>query len=98
MPIPNRSKLSFKLKLKLVVVSLLGVLLPSACARYTPTPMPPTCYEPVAPPMTATPTTFISPISPLPTPTPSPEARRLLREKLLTEGRFPGKIARQLEG
>ncbi len=102
----DQVKRLLKLRLKVVVVSLLGFLVPSACA-----PPPPTCYVPpaptdtpaplvtcyTAPAPTSTPDTFTSPISPLPTPTPSPEARRLLREKLLTEGRFPGKVARELE-
>ncbi len=52
----------------------------------TPTPM---CYTPLP-----SPTAFTSP---LPTPTPSPEARHLLREKLLTENRFPQKVAQQLK-
>ncbi|RLC95467.1 MAG: hypothetical protein DRI77_10005 [Chloroflexi bacterium] len=57
------------------------------------------CYEPIIEIATPTPTTFISPISPLPTPTPTatPEAKRLLLDRLLTEGRFPYPIARQLE-
>ncbi len=59
----------------------------------TPTPTV-TCY-------TATPTTFTSPLSPLPTPTPTLtptlEARRLLLDELLAKGRFPQDIARQLE-
>ena len=55
------------------------------------------CYE-VAPPTETPPsTTFTSPISPLPTPTPTSEARRLLLERLLTEGRFPGGVTRELE-
>ena len=63
---------------------------------FTPTPM---CYTPTAPPptFTPTPTTFTSPISPLPTPTSTSEARHLLRERLLTEDRFPRDIARELE-
>ena len=63
---------------------------------FTPTPI---CYTPTASPrpFTPTPTTFTSPISPLPTPTPAPEARHLLRERLLAEGRFPQDVARQLE-
>ncbi|MBU0702527.1 MAG: hypothetical protein KKC18_01510 [Chloroflexi bacterium] len=105
MPTPDESKRSLKRRLKIVAVSLLGFLIPSACAP------PPMCYVPpaptdtptpfvmcyVAPAPTETPTTFTSPLSPLPTPTPSPEARRLLREKLLTEGRFPDTVARDLE-
>lgn len=53
----------------------------------TPTPM---CYTP-----TPSPTTFVSPLSPIPTPT--PEARRLLQERLLAEGRFPQGVTRELE-
>jgi len=62
---------------------------------FTPTPM---CYTPTPPAstLTPTPTTFTSPISPLPTPTLAPEARRLLRERLLAEGRFPHDVAREL--
>jgi len=65
---------------------------------FTPTPTP-MCYTPTAPAptLTLTPNTFTSPISPLPTPTPAPEARHLLRERLLAEGRFPQDVARQLE-
>ena len=106
MPTPDESKRSLKRRLKIAAVSLLGFLIPSACA-----PPPVTCYVPpaptdtptpfvtcyTAPAPTETPTTFTSPISPLPTLTPSPEARRLLREKLLAEGRFPDKVARDLE-
>lgn len=64
----------------------------------TPTPVV-MCYEVQMPTETPTLTTFISPLSPLPTPTltPTPEARRLLRERLLAEGRFPRAVARQLE-
>ena len=63
---------------------------------FTPTPM---CYTPTPPAstLTPTPTTFTSPISPLPTPTLAPEARHLLRERLLAEGRFPQDVARELE-
>ncbi|MBU0702526.1 MAG: hypothetical protein KKC18_01505 [Chloroflexi bacterium] len=92
-----RPKLSLSLRLKIVAVSLLAFLLPPACGCYAPIPLP---YEPTELPKTVTPTTFISPISPLsplPTPTPTPEARRLLRERLLAEGRFPRAVARQLE-
>ncbi|HUX76553.1 MAG TPA: hypothetical protein VMY40_07950 [Anaerolineae bacterium] len=44
-------------------------------------------------------TPFTSPISPLPTPTPPPtsEARRLLLDKLLAEGRFPGDVTQELK-
>ena len=51
----------------------------------------PLCYSPIS---TPTP-----PISPLPTPTstPTPEARRLLMDELLVEGRFPQNVVRQLE-
>lgn len=108
MPTPDESKRSLKRRLKIAAVSLLGFLIPSACApptvtcyvppapTDTPTPFV-TCYTAPAPTSTPTPDTFTSPLSPLPTPTPSPEARRLLREKLLTEGRFPGKVVRELE-
>ena len=60
-----------------------------------------TCYTATASPPTFTPTptpdTFTSPLSPLPTPTLAPEARNLLRERLLAEGRFPQGVARELE-
>jgi len=109
MPTSDESKRSLRRKLKIAAVSLLGFIVPSACApptvtcyvppapTDTPTPFV-TCYTAPAP--TQTPNTFtspLSPLSPLPTPTPSPEARQLLREKLLTEGRFPDKVARDLE-
>jgi len=63
---------------------------------FTPTPM---CYTPTAPAptLTLTPNTFTSPLSPLPTPTLTPEARHLLRERLLAEERFPQDVARELE-
>jgi len=65
---------------------------------FTPTPTP-MCYTPTPLPLTLTPTpdTFTSPLSPLPTPTLAPEARHLLRERLLAEGRFPQGVARELE-
>lgn len=61
----------------------------------TPTPM---CYTPSPPPtgiQTPTP-----PTSPLPTPTPTStsEARHLLLERLLAEGRFPQDAIWQLNG
>ena len=57
------------------------------------------CYEIAAPTETPTPDTFTSPLSPLPTPTPTstPEAHRLLLDRLLAEGRFPQDLTRQLE-
>jgi len=57
------------------------------------------CYEIAAPTETPTPDTFTSPISPLPTPTPTstPEAHRLLLDRLLAEGRFPQDLTQQLE-
>jgi hypothetical protein len=57
------------------------------------------CYEIAAPTETSTPDMFTSPISPLPTPTPTstPEAHRLLLDRLLAEGRFPQDLTRQLE-
>jgi hypothetical protein len=57
------------------------------------------CYE-VSPPTETPPSsTFTSPISPLPTPTPSPtsEARRLLLDTLLAEGRFPDEVTQELK-
>jgi hypothetical protein len=64
----------------------------------TPTPVV-MCYEVSLPTETPPSTTFTSPISPLPTPTPTPtsEARRLLLDKLLAEGRFPGDVTRELK-
>ncbi|MBU0702525.1 MAG: hypothetical protein KKC18_01500 [Chloroflexi bacterium] len=118
MPGPTRQKHSLSLRAKIAVVSLLSLLVTTACSwlrlRATPTPqvtcyimIEPTdtptpvvmCYEMQMPTETPTLTTFISPLSPLPTPTltPTPEARRLLRERLLAEGCFPGDVARQLE-
>jgi len=83
---------------KIVMVSLFAFLLPPACM----------CYAPVPPPdeltrmsMTPTPTTFTSPLSPLPTPTPTPtptpEARHLLLQRLLAEGRLPHDAVHELE-
>lgn len=65
---------------------------------FTPTPTA-MCYTPTAlpPTLTPTPSTFTSPLSPLPTPTSMSEARHLLRERLLTEGRFPQDVTRELE-
>lgn len=65
----------------------------------TPTPMV-MCYEVLMPTETPTPDTFTSPISPLPTPAPTStlEARRLLLDRLLADGRFPQDVTRQLEG
>lgn len=69
------------------------------------------CYEPVMiEEPTATPTP-ISPLSPLPTPvmcytptpsptptaTPTPEARDVLLDRLLADGRFPETVARALQ-
>ena len=64
----------------------------------TPTPVV-MCYEMSLPTETLPSTTFTSPISPLPTPTPTPtsEARRLLLDKLLAEGRFPDGVTLELE-
>jgi hypothetical protein len=108
MPIPDKSKLTLTLRLKIAAVSLLGLFVPSSCAPTcyivtvpTDTPMPlVTCYTAPPPTETPTPTTFTSPLSPLPTPTPTltPEARRLLMDELLTEGRFPQDVVRQLKG
>jgi hypothetical protein len=64
-----------------------------------------TCYEAVIP--SETPTPFTSPLAtptptcytptPSPTPTtPTPEARHLLLEQLIAEGRLPEDVARQL--
>ena len=57
------------------------------------------CYEMVMLTDTPTPTTFASPLSPLPTPTPTPtlEARRLLLDRLLAEGRLPQDVVQQLD-
>lgn len=80
-----------------------GVLPSHAQVSYTPTPsIIPTCYTPtVTPPLCYTPTPSVTPLCYTPTPTPrsstsSREARRLLRERLLTEERFPQDIAREL--
>jgi hypothetical protein len=61
----------------------------------TPTPFV-SCYKMVAPTQTPTAT---PPTSPLPTPTPTApsEARRLLLEGLLADGRFPQQVVWQLE-
>jgi len=82
------------------------VLIPSS----THTPPSPTCYTPT-PPMCYTPTPTPTCYTPTPTPssypphpngipqpssTPTPEARRLLLEQLLAEGRFPQDVARKL--
>lgn len=118
MPNPARQKRSLSLRLKIAAVSLLSLLVTTACSllrlRSTPTPVitcyeivaptdPPTpfvtCYTAPAPTKTPISTTFTSPISPLPTPTPTltPEARRILLQKLLAEGRFPHDVARELK-
>ena len=64
----------------------------------TPTPVV-MCYEVSLPTETPPSTPFTSPISPLPTPAPTPtsEARRLLLDKLLAEGRFPGDVTQELK-
>jgi hypothetical protein len=61
----------------------------------TPTP---TCYTATAPPVGAS--TATPPTSPLATPTPTStaEARRLLLERLLAEGRFPEDTVWHLDG
>jgi hypothetical protein len=119
MPIPDKRKQPITLRLRITVVSLLSILVATACTmmrqRSTPTPVvlcykvamptePPTptiftCYT--APPPTAspTPTAFTSPLpTSTPTSTPTPEARRLLRERLVAERRFPDGVADDLEG
>jgi hypothetical protein len=64
-----------------------------------PTPTIFTCYTAPPPTVSPTPTVFTSPLStPTPTSTPAPEARRLLLERLVAEGRFPGGVAGDLEG
>jgi hypothetical protein len=105
MPNSAPSRLSLKRRIQIAALSLLGLLVPSACAQ------PPTCYVPppptdtpaplvtcyTAPAPTQTPTPFTSPISPLPTPSPTPEARHQLLDRLLAEGRLPSEAARALE-
>jgi hypothetical protein len=107
----TRRKRPPSLRFKLAVVSFLSFLVTTACSwmrlRATPTPevlcyvvVAPTdtptpvvmCYEMVVP--TETPDTFTSP---LPTPTTTPEARRMLQNKLLADNRFPSAVARRLE-
>ena len=119
MMIPDKQKRPVMLRLRITVVSLLSILVTTACTltrqRSTPTPVV-LCYKGVAPPEPPTPTIFtcytappptVSPTptaftSPLPTPTPTstpmPEARRLLWERLVDEGRFPDGVADGLEG
>ena len=94
MPTLDESKRSLKRRLKIAAVSLVFLLPPAFGCCYAP---PPPTYEPTLPPQKVTPPIFTSPISPLPTPTPTPETRRLLRERLLAEGRFPQAVAQQLE-
>jgi hypothetical protein len=108
MSTPSESILALKRRLKIAALSLLGLLLPAACARpqmtcYTPSPPTRTpfpavlCYEPIIEiSVTPSPTTFTSPISPLPTPTPTLEARRMLRDKLLAGNRFPDQVVKEL--
>ncbi|MCP4536767.1 MAG: hypothetical protein GY832_06440 [Chloroflexi bacterium] len=97
----DKSNRSLRQRLKILMVSLFAFLLPPLCAC---------CYAPPPPPeeltrmaTTPTPTTFMSPLSPLPTPTPtptptpSPEARHLLLQRLLSEGRLPQVVVRELE-
>jgi hypothetical protein len=103
------SKPLLKRRLETAVVSLIAFLISLACSlkplRDTPTPAP-MCYtatlpatdtpEPIGVCYTPTPSpiTFVSPLSPVPTPT--PEARHLLQERLLAEGRFPQDVVREL--
>jgi hypothetical protein len=131
-----KRKRPFPLRLKIGAVSLLSLVVTTACSllrsRTTPTPVI-MCYEMVAPndtptPVvmcyaevaptdtptpfvtcytapppteTPTPTTFTSPLIPLPTPTPTPtptpEARHLLLQRLLAEGRLPHDVVHELE-
>ena len=87
---------SFKLRLKIVLVSLFTFLIPPACGCYMP-PLPTPTSTPAL-----TPTPFTSPLSPLPTPTPTPtptpEARHMLLDRLLAEDCLPPDVVRQLEG
>lgn len=89
MSIPHKPRRSLSKRLKIVAVSLLLFLVPSTSLMC--------CYAPPPPTETPTPT---SPVSPLPTPTPTstPEARRLLLERLLAEGCLPKHVACQLKG
>ena len=121
MATPGKQNRSFSLRLKIVVISLLSLVVTTACSLLrlrstsrpdimcykavnppeTPTPQV-MCYEMVVPTETPTPQvvcydmvvlteTPTPPMSPLPTatPTPTPEARRLLLDELLAEGRLP---------
>lgn len=111
MTTPSPFNRSLRHRVKLAVASFLGLLIPSACSTVAPpvcyVPPPPTdtptpfvtCYTAPPPTETPTPTPFTSPISPLPTPTPAStaEARHLLLDRLLAEGRFPDDVARDLE-
>lgn len=109
-----KQKRSLSLRLKIAAISLLSLVVTTACSRLrlhaTPEPM---CYVMVAPTDTPTPIVMcyemVAPTetptpaifdSPLPTPTPTstPQARRLLLDRLLVEGRFPEDVARQLAG
>jgi hypothetical protein len=119
MPTPDRQEHPVMLRLRITVVSLLSILVTTACTmmrqRSTPTPVmlcykmvvptePPTpaiftCYTAPPPTVSPTATAFTSPLpTPTPTSTPTSEARRLLRERLVAEGRFPDGFAGGLEG
>jgi hypothetical protein len=99
MPALSKSKHSPKQRLKILIIALFAFLLPPTFGC---------CYAPPPPPeeltrmaTTPTPTTFTSPLSPLPTPTPTPtptpEARHLLLQRLLAEGRLPPGVVHELE-
>jgi hypothetical protein len=119
MPTPNKRKRPVMLRLRITAVSLLSILVTTACTmmrqRSTPTPVvlcykmvmptePPTptiftCYTAPPPTVSPTPTVFTSPLpTPTPTSTPTLEARRLLRERLVSEGRFPNGVTDGLGG
>lgn len=55
-----------------------------------------TCYTAPPPTMTATPTPPTSPLA-TPTATATAEARRLLLDQLLADGRFPARVVEQLD-
>jgi hypothetical protein len=108
MPTPAQRKHQIPARIKIAAVALLSSIVTLACAATrqrptpgvlcyqviavtdTPTPFV-TCYEAVIP--SETPTPFVSP---LPTPTATPEARHLLLERLLAEGRLPENVIQEL--
>jgi hypothetical protein len=108
MPTSTRRKQPIPVRIRIAAIALLSPIVTLACAATrqrptlevlcyqviavtdTPTPFV-TCYDAVIPSEIPTPFT-----SPLPTPTATPEARHLLLERLLAEGRLPENVLQEL--